>query len=184
MGDFEVGRTLDDRYPVGDEEYIRWLRTTEARDFLVDIIREQRPSRRHTLLVTREEDREEVELEGWIQRLAKRDFLRFENPGHWVETEFAVRDIMASAGGPPPSIVNGAGGAWCVLDGSEKWYLSGYGVDYQQYALIPEAILQFMQIKFGISYERAEDEFLRNRYTPEEQEFYDQELRDQPPIAA
>ena len=44
---------------------------------------------------------------------------------------------------------------------------------YVHYALNPEGILEFMQHKFGISYERAEEEYLRCRYEDEETDFLD-----------
>jgi len=182
MGDFEVGRTLDDRYPVGDEEYMRWLRTPEAKDFLVDIIQERRPSKRHAAMVTREAAQGNS-VEAWIVRMSKDDFLQLEGDQLWMDMEARLGEIMASAGGPPPTIVNGGygpGQAWGLFDGPEFWYRGCYGHFYQTQALNPEGILQFMQIKFGIDYERAEEEYLRNRYSPEEQEFYDQQLRDQP----
>jgi len=179
MGDFEVGRTLDDRYPVGDEEYMRWLRTPEAKAFLVDIIQERRPSRRHTAMVTREAAKGNS-FEAWIVGMSKDDFLRLEGPQLWMAMEARLGEIMASAG-PPPTIING-GYRLCqalgLLQGPETWYYGGYGGFYKTHALIPEAILQFMRIKFGIDYKRAEEEYLRNRYSPEEQKFYDQQLRD------
>jgi len=185
MGDFEVGRTLDDRYPVGDEEYLRWLRTPEARDFLVDIIQERRPSIRHAAMVTREAAHGDS-VEAWIVRMSRDDFLHLEEPQLMMDMEERYSEIMASAGGPPPTIVNGGygpGRAWGLDQGPETWYWGGYGLFYKTHALIPEAILQFMQIKFGIDYERAEEEYFRNRYSPEEQEFFDRQW-EQPANAA
>merc|ERR1719489_147059 len=82
-----------------------------------------------------------------------------------------------------PTIINGGygpGRVWGLLQGPETWHWGGgYGGFYKTHALNPEGILQFMQIKFGIDYKRAEEEYLKNRYSPEEQKFYDQQRRDQ-----
>jgi len=182
MGDVE--RTLDDRFPVGCGELLRWLRTPEARYFLLDIFQERRPSRRHKGMMTLEA--QERRIDGWIGNIAKVDFLDHDGEYDQYHEVFDMigPEILAPLRGPPPSVFNGAGRLWGLLEGPEDWYRSHHGRWYSHYVMVPEGILQFMQIKFGIDRERAEDEFLRNRYTPEEQEFWNRRLRESPAIPA
>ena len=56
-----------------------------------------------------------------------------------------------------------------MFDNEENWWMCRHGLHYFFYCLYSEGLVHFIQKKYpGTSYEKAEAEFLKPRYTREE----------------
>ena len=161
--ELDLVKALSVKHPVGVEEYFNWLQTPEARRFITEFVQEKVSVKRHNMLVQRRFVRACI-LPSEVRTAEKTAFLDDDVWGWDTKIRnFVIFEILKPAG-PPPSIAD------CL---NEEWVLSSFCVTYFMYVVNPEAILKFMQLKFGIDYERAEKEYLKHRYTEEDFEFLD-----------
>jgi len=161
---------INARYPISGEELLKCAETDSYLEFFKSIVREERPlesleMKRHKYMT------HEGSVHGRMMhqarvRISRLDFL-FDEDGKW---EDALRDlifekVMAPCG-PPPSVLK-----FKEFDG--EWWDTSYGLNYFMHNLYQEAIIKCLQEKFSVSYEKAEHELLRSRYTKRELELVD-----------
>jgi len=157
----EVEKTgIDQRYPIDAEEYHDWVASEEGTEFLRKIITEEndtnlRCMKRHNLFV------KPYHPETDVKKYCRMDFLD-DDDGYWEDEikKVIIKNLFRPCG-PPPSISH-------IFD-EEEWWMCRDGLHYFLYCLYSEGLVHFIQKKYpGTSYEKAEAEFLKPRYTRKE----------------
>lgn len=152
------------RYPIIGVDFLKWLDTDEAKNYLRKILKEETYCERHQEVMTERAVHGRFSQEFLLD--GKITFLDDNEMNGIVDHEILLKIIenVLMVHGKPKSVEH-------LLD--KNWLRTNFATKYANYVLRPEGLIYFITIQYGVSMEKATEEYYRNRITAKELEEFD-----------